>query len=333
MKSVSCLFLCLAFAAPAFAGVVVGSPGSGQVDTPFALSAYATDCSSQPIAAMAYSIDSGADVQIVYAGSINANVAASPGAHTLHVKAWGNQGAVCVSDVAVNVTNGGNSPVPANATAVSNLQALNNWRGVYDNVTGGWAAGSTQIVGSPSRSGAARAFTTRYGNSGGVRYYASFGDDTSSTNFFYDAWVNIAFSPGQIANLEVDMNQVMANGQTVIFGVQCDGYTGTWDYTANTGTPQRPVDTWVHSQAPCKADSWGKSEWHHIQFSYSRNDAGVVTYKSIWLDGHESDLNATVPSAFALGWAPTLLTNFQVDGLGSGGSATVYLDNLTVYRW
>jgi hypothetical protein len=32
------------------------------------------------------------------------------------------------------------------------------------------------------------------------------------------------------------------------------------------------------------------------------------------------------------GWGPTMLTNFQVDGLGSG-SNTVYLDDLTVYRW
>jgi hypothetical protein len=27
------------------------------------------------------------------------------------------------------------------------------------------------------------------------------------------------------------------------------------------------------------------------------------------------------------------LTNIEVDGLGSSGSSTVYLDNLTVYRW
>ena len=32
------------------------------------------------------------------------------------------------------------------------------------------------------------------------------------------------------------MNQTMENGQTVIFGFQCDGYTSTWDYTRNAGT-------------------------------------------------------------------------------------------------
>jgi hypothetical protein len=58
-----------------------------------------------------------------------------------------------------------------------------------------------------------------------------------------------------------------------------------------------------------------------------------VTYKSIWLDNIEQDLYVTVPSAFALGWEPTLLTNFQLDGVGSSGSSTAYVDNMTIYRW
>jgi hypothetical protein len=44
-------------------------------------------------------------------------------------------------------------------------------------------------------------------------------------------------------------------------------------------------------------------------------------------------LNASVPSAFALGWGSVLLTNFQIDGLGASGSSTLYLDNLTIYCW
>jgi hypothetical protein len=41
----------------------------------------------------------------------------------------------------------------------------------------------------------------------------------------------------------MDMNQVMPNGQIVIFGFQCDGWSGTWDYTANKGTLEKPIDT------------------------------------------------------------------------------------------
>jgi hypothetical protein len=54
----------------------------------------------------------------------------------------------------------------------------------------------------------------------------------------------------------------------------------------------------------------------------------------VWLDNVQQDLNVTVNSAFALGWSPTLLTNFQVDGItGSSSTNTIYLDNLAVYRW
>jgi hypothetical protein len=70
-----------------------------------------------------------------------------------------------------------------------------------------------------------------------------------------------------------------------------------------------------------------------VQIAYSRDASGNVNYQSVWLDGVQSPLNATAPSAFALGWGPVLLTNFQVDGLGTSGSSTVYLDDLTVYRW
>ena len=33
----------------------------------------------------------------------------------------------------------------------------------------------------------------------------------------------------------MDLNQTMANGQTALFGFQCDGYTSTWDYTEERG--------------------------------------------------------------------------------------------------
>jgi hypothetical protein len=59
-----------------------------------------------------------------------------------------------------------------------------------------------------------------------------------------------------------------------------------------------------------------------------------VTYQSVWLDGNEQAINATVPSTFALGWKVGVVqTQFQMDGLGTSGSSTVYLDNLTISRW
>lgn len=332
--SSACLLL-LACAAPAFSAVTVTSPETGaQVSSPFALHATAAPCSSQAISAMGYSLDNNTNTTIVYATSVNTTVLASIGAHVLHVKSWGNQGASCVTDVAITVVAAAVTAAPSNAIAVNSIQKQFVWQGTSDGATGGGlASGSMSLVGSPSLSGAARKFSMSYKNSGGERFWSVFGADTKAQNFLYDARVYIAAPSSDIANIEMDMNQVMANGQTVIFGFQCDGYTETWDYTTNAGTPEDPVDQWLHSSAPCNPRTWTTGVWHHIQIAYSRDNEGNVTYKYVTFDGVQKTLNETTPSAFALGWGPTLLTNFQIDGLGGYGSATVYLDNLTVYRW
>lgn len=322
---------------PAMAGVIVTNPANGaQVGSSFTLNANASNCSNQPVVAMGYSMDSGTDIAIAFSTTVQGTVTSGAGSHTVHVKAWGNKGAVCVTDVAVTGTTSSSSSsvVPSWATSVSNIQNFGNWKLLHDNVTNGWSGGVMSVVGAPSRSGNTRKFVTSIINNGGELYHVSFGDDTTSQNFFYDVWVYVQSPSDKLMNLEMDMNQVMPNGQTVIYGFQCDGWSNSWDYTVNKGTPQNPSDQWVHSKAYCNPRSWGRDQWHHVQVSYSRDSSGNVCYKSVWLDGNQQNLYVTVPSAFALGWAPTLLTNFQVDGSSSGWSdIVVYLDNLTVYRW
>ncbi|HEX4283449.1 MAG TPA: hypothetical protein VHZ28_00055 [Terracidiphilus sp.] len=223
--------------------------------------------------------------------------------------------------------------IASNAVEITGIQALTGWSGTGDSAGTGSANGTTGLVSNPALSGTARQFKTSFTNGGSERFSTSFGADEQATHFIYDGWVYISAPSLDVANIEMDMNQVMANGQTVIYGVQCDGYSNTWDYTANHGTPQNPNDVWVHSSAPCNPRNWATNTWHHVQISYSRDNSGNVTYGSVWLDGVQQNLNATVPSAFALGWGSVLLTNFQVDGLGASGSTNVYLDNLVVYRW
>jgi hypothetical protein len=250
----------------------------------------------------------------------------------MHVKAWGNAGAVCVTDVAVTVTTNV-SLIPAWSTIVSSIQALSNWVFVHDTGTGGWSSGAMSVVNSPSRSGYSREFYTTYGNSGGERYDVAFADDAAASNFVFDTWIYLTDSAANIGNLELDLNQVMPNGQTVIYGMQCDGYTLTWDYNANWTGPAKPSSQWMHSSAPCNIRTWGRNQWHHFQLSYSRTDWGVVTYHAVYVDGLEQPINGTAPSAYALGWAPVLLTNVQIDGLGAAGSVTLFMDDLTIYRW
>jgi hypothetical protein len=132
----------------------------------------------------------------------------------------------------------------------------------------------------------------------------------------------------------MDNNQVMRNGDTVIYAFQCSGYTNTWEFSSNAGTPTQPQVKWIKSTSPCNPAKWTRDTWHHVQISTSRDDMGNVTYHSVWFDGVESPINQTVNSEFSLGWAlGALVANFQVDGLGASGSSTLYLDHFTMHRW
>ncbi|HWG20118.1 MAG TPA: hypothetical protein VG225_06270 [Terracidiphilus sp.] len=330
----------LALSIPALAGVTVNSPvNDTSVSSPFKLSATATSCSSESVVSMGYSFDSSSDTTVVKAQSIDTSVSSSTGKHTLHVKAWGSNSS-CVTDVAIDVTSSTSSTsttsseIPSYAVKVSSIESLSGWKATHDSGGPGTSTGSMSLVSSPSLYGSSRRYVTSFTNSGDERYSVSFADDVDSKNFFYDAWVYLTSSSSKLGNLEFDVNQVMANGQTVLVGVQCDGYTGHWAYTVNKGTASDVKPSWVSkSGTSCNPRSWSQYKWHHVQFSFYRSDSGTITYHSIWLDGVESTLDATAFGAADLGWGPTIMTQFQVDGLGSSGTVTAYVDNLTISRW
>ena len=75
-----------------------------------------------------------------------------------------------------------------------------------------------------------RQFVTWYGDKGGERYHLTFGHDTEATHFVYEANVYLV-DPAEVENVEMDMNQVMADGRTVIFGTQCAAHSKSWEYT------------------------------------------------------------------------------------------------------
>jgi hypothetical protein len=327
--------LAVSLAVPGFASVTVNAPiNATEVTSPFTVSANSATCSNQNVGYMGYSLDNSSDTTFVKGTSVDVSVASPNGTHVLHVKSWGEKGSACVADVSLTVNPPQTSnPVPSEAISVSAIQTLSNWKNASDPATSGSSSGTTSTTNSPSLSGTARMFQTQFRNDGGQLYHVSFGDDETSTHFLYDTWIYLNNSASSIANIEMDMNQVMTNGETVIYGFQCDGWSGTWDYTKNAGTPTRPIDTWVHSKSSCNVKTWSRNAWHHVQVSYSRDESGNVTYNSVTLDGVEQQINATVNSAFALGWAPTLLTNFQLDGDVTQGNSVVYIDQLTISRW
>lgn len=265
----------------------------------------------------------------VYSGPISVTasmvieaMAAAPG--------YGNSG---LARASYTIAKKSQADIPANAIQVTGIQAMPGWRTKHDPATGGTANGTMSMADNPTLSGQTAKYDTSYSSYGGVLYSVTYGSDPLPSNFVYDAQVWIA-SGSKIGNLEMDNNQVLANGDTVIYAFQCAGTSGTWDYSENAGTRSNPAVKWVKSNAPCDPQTWATDTWHHVQISYSRDDAGNVTYHSVWLDGVETPINQTVMSDFSLGWKKgVMVANFQVDGGKAGGSSTLYLDDLTISRW
>ena len=269
----------------------------------------------------------------VYAGPIL--IANSMTVQALAVASGYANSGIARADYAIASSTSTTGPsIPSTAIKTTGIQSMSNWRIKHDPATPGSSTGVMTEVADPSLSGLAERFDTNYTNGGGELYSITYAKDAAAKNFVYDAEVYIE-EGSKISNLEMDNNQVIPNGDTVIYAFQCSGNSNTWEYSSNAGTPSAPSVKWIRSTAPCNPANWAPNEWHHVQISYSRDDSGNVTYHSVWLDGVQSAINKTVNSDFRLGWAAgVLVANFQVDGVAhTDSSATLYLDKFTISRW
>jgi hypothetical protein len=224
------------------------------------------------------------------------------------------------------------SRIPPEAIRSVGLEQSIAWKWEHDEQTKGSSqAGSHYPIYPDGRQGLpGRQFVAYYGKKGGERYHLTFGRDPHATHFVYEANVYLV-TPGDVQNVEMDMNQVLEDGQTVIFGTQCAAHSRSWEYTYvnDSGTH------WHASNIACNPHDWGTKKWHRVQLAYHRDDDGNVTYDWVGFDGTYTDFqNATVFSAQSLHWSPgELLLNFQIDGAQNTGIMDAYLNNLTIYRW
>lgn len=289
----------------------------------------------------------------------------SPGSqYVIHYKAWSDKGACTPVDVTVNVS-GAATHSAQNVDDVGNAASWNPNPCPSQNNTSGltgwfwqWDAGTAQCTlgdsntylvgsGSPNIDGQSRIFYVDWkatnGGTPGERYSETFGNDVSATNVVYDTYIYIT-DPQNIQDLEMDTNQVWdSSGDVVIFGIQCGADKNgnkTWQYTTNTGTNAKPVDTWNPTTLPCNpqdATQWAPNTWHHVQLVAQHDSSGNATYEEITLDGKSQTLSEGGYDSFGVGWpAGNLLLNLQIDGINNGGNeatVTAYIDGMTMIWW
>jgi hypothetical protein len=318
--------------------VTIGSPvGGTRISSPILIRAHNIGCAGIRPTSFGYSLDD--DPATVPAGTpFDVDVMGqdlAPGTHTVHFKSWTSKGACPVVSTTFTVADP-EEPVkgpsiPGNAISSGDLDGSNDWVEGHDARTPGEAVGVTVYPATTPLYDDAREFSMTYSDRAGERWSNSFARDTESTYFALDVYVFIP-NPSQILNLEMDINQVAKNGETVIMSTQCSGTHGVWEY----GDTVDDVDHWLLTKMPCNPAEWAPNAWHHIQIGEHHDSKGVVTHDWVTLDGvYTPFVGATHESAHPEGWEiGDVNTQFQIEGPSeTSATASIYVHNMTVYRW
>jgi hypothetical protein len=317
--------------------ITVTYPASGStVPFPAWVRAKSGGCYGQAPVSLAYSVDNGSLLTSgITPSEINApDRTITAGTHTIYLKTSTGGGECPAVETTFTVTGaaGVGGTIPSNAISSGDLDDSSKWKWHHDSGTSGNSKGSSLYpMRNLSLDDTAREFYVTYTDNGGELSSVDFAHDTTSTHFVYDTYIYLT-EPSQVQNVELDMNQVLSDGKTVILATQCSSYSNTWEWSTITGSGGAQ---WHASNIACCPKTWTANAWHHIQIATHRDSTGVVTHDWVILDGALSQFqNATGSSAPKLGWGiGDLVLNFQLDGAGSSGSITAYVDQMTVYRW
>jgi hypothetical protein len=322
--------------------VTVASPVVGaHVSSPVLIRAHNIGCEGVPPSAFAYSIDNSSAVvrgETPYDIDV-AHQAIAAGTHIIHFKSWTARGACPVVNAQFTADTASTPLAPASAGSIAgnaissgDLDAKEPWGSIHDGGTPCCSRGSTVYPAATRPYGDARKFYMTYTNRGGERWNRFVGSDTKATHFVLDTYVFLP-NPSQVMNLELDVNAVMANGETVLLTTQCAGIEGVGKWEA--GYTSGRYDHWWASGPKCDPRTWAPNVWHHIQIGMHRDANGVVTHDWVTFDGTQHAWGYTRESARAIGWAPGVINvQFQIEGNNkTSGALTAYLHKLTVYRW
>ena len=327
------------FPVPARASdITLGSPANGvQLSSPVLIRAHSVGCGGRIPTSFAYSIDDPAEtVKGESPFDIDVTRQALPaGEHTIHFKSVTSEGACPEVSTTFTVLDASEKPsapsIPSNAISTGDMDGSGKWTQDHDGGTPGESKGSSKYPAKTPMYDEAREFYMTYSNQAGERWSNQFAKDSTSTHFVLDTYVYLP-NPSEVKNLELDINQVIANGETIILSTQCSGETGSWEYGDTVGRH----DHWKSTKIKCNPAEWKANVWHHVQIGEHRGDDGYVTHDWVSLDGVYTPFeDATLESAHFLDWGTgDVNAQFQIEGSSSGkGTVTAYIHKFTVYRW
>lgn len=347
--------------------LAISSPTAGaSVTSPFNIVATATP--TNPIFFMRVYVD---NVSVYYtsSSSINTQIFAAPGQHTLLVMAED------LDCTALPCSSGYISAIPLNITvtsqsqsAISSIQALPGWQSCSAYFPAGTqragqlcAAGNSEVPSSsmtqgvsPSMDGKSAHFTmsapggspnSTYGYSNYL-YFNPIAGGNGVSNFIYDLyfWID---NPNAPQALEFDVNQGfddttvtpatssvgVGNPERFVWGSECnfngDTPPGQWDIWDDA------IGYWEPTGIPCHANMFPANTWNHITWNLHRM-GNQVYYDTLTINGTAYQVSDYTTNYYnnQLGWTlEEIDTAFQMDLDSNADPYNVWLDqvSLTAY--
>jgi hypothetical protein len=267
----------------------VASPlDQASVTSPFTVTASAKP--KNPIFFMRVYVDKLA-VYFTFGNSINAQIFAAPGQHTIEVMAEDNQGYISATPVKITVSS------QAQQSTISGIQNLPGWLNCGQNFpTGSGRTGQvcasgggdptstmTQHISSPSMDGQSAEFSIGpalpqcpgYCNQ---LYWNPVAGGQSVSHFTYDLYFMVD-DPTAPQALEFDLNQTYG-GQRWVWGSECNfkGGDGAWDIWDDAAGVWRPTSV------PCSASQFQANQWNHLVWDVQQAGSNVQ-YNTLTVNG------------------------------------------------
>ena len=275
-------------------------------------------------------VDDGVSFQAA-SSQLNTALQLPAGAHTLVAQAWDQNGTVYKSAAVHIMIQGAAAPPappapPQPSTPAANASQIQTQAG-WDNCDVCAGAGGNgpstphamqQGVSSPSLSGASARFDVSGTPWGAALWWHELGSHDEAQNLRYDLDFYID-STSSAQALEFDVNQTVG-GAKYIFGTECDFRgTGTWRVWNS------PAHTWASTGIGCSVPD--TNTWHHLTWEFQRS-GGQAHFIAVTLDGNRQDVGKSF-DAFGQGGSG-LDVAFQADLNASGGSESIWLDNVSL---
>jgi hypothetical protein len=321
--------------------LTVSNPIDGaSVTSPINVVASATP--KNPIFFMRVYVD-GVSVYYTASSSINTQIFAAPGQHSVEVMAEDSSGYISATPINVTVT-------AQSQTTISGIQNMTGWQSCSADFPANsqragqlCAAGNKNVPSStmtegqstPSMDGKSAQFSMSapggtpnptYGYSNEL-YFNPIAGGTNVSTFTYDLyfWIDHPEAPQA---LEFDLNQAyddtgLGNPQRWTWGSECNfkGETpGRWDIWDDA------IGKWEPTNVPC--NPFPAKTWNHLTWNFHRSGSQVV-YDTLTVNGQVYQVNTTYDNQ--PGWdLEEIDTAFQMDLDSNADPYNVWLDQVSL---